>query len=134
MIIELPIIQNLNLKIGTNYMETELNNKTFKINYCNNVELLIASTINVEIKPTQFIFINVNRQLKQNSLIKDVNTGAHLKHSYKHNTIQISTNNSEKTLFLYPNMVELKLVPYGLCRKTESEEDFRDAWLKLFQK
>ena len=64
MIIEFPIIQNLNLKIGTNYMETELNNKTFKINYCNNVELLIASTINVKIKPTQFIFINVNRQLK----------------------------------------------------------------------
>lgn len=99
LILGFPVIQKLNLKIGSNHMEAELNNKPFKINYVKK-ELLLASSCPISLEPLQSIYLTVDRNLKKNSLITDIESGEHLKHSYQDNTVRIVNNNTKpRTIF-----------------------------------
>ena len=104
LIIGFPVIQKLNLRIGSENMMAEVNSKQLKIAYCDRTELLLASSHLMKIEPNQSACVKIDKKLKCDSLVMDCATGEHIEHSPINNTIQL-TNNTLHQLELYPRML-----------------------------
>ena len=104
LIIGFPIICKLKIKLCTEFMEAEFNNKNIKIPYCNKQNLLLVSTKPIIVKPAQIACLTVNRTIKNSSVITDINNLEHMPYSVMNNTLKY-TNFTDKPIVLYPGSI-----------------------------